>query len=92
MGFQIREIFSPCFLIRMYALKKALNSDFSLGFAETGHYVVNTNTVELQWLELMSVNHSTRSGGMIGIYFRFSFNMKVCCLFSLELPDRGDSN
>ena len=45
------------------------------------------NTVEFQWLEhlwdheissrqgkfeLMSVNHSTRSGGIIGIYFRFS--------------------
>ena len=30
---------------------------------------------------------------MIGIFF-FSilFNMKVCCLFSLESPHRGDSN
>ena len=42
--------------------------------------------------ELMSVNHSARSGGIIGIYFRFSFNMKVYCLFSLELPHRGYSN
>ena len=38
----------------------------------------------------MSVNHSARSGGIIGIYFRF-FSMKVCCVFSLESPHRGDS-
>ena len=28
----------------------------------------------------------------MGISFRFVFNMKVCCLFSLESPPRGDSN
>ena len=39
----------------------------------------------------MSVNHSTRSGGKIGIYFRF-FNVKVYCVFLLESPHRGDSN
>ena len=39
----------------------------------------------------MSVNHSTRSGDIIGIFSIF-FNMKVYCLFSLELPRRGDSN
>ena len=40
----------------------------------------------------MNVNHSTRSGGIIGISFWFSFNnMKVCCVFSLESPIRGDS-
>ena len=39
----------------------------------------------------MSVNHSARSGGVIGIYFRF-FNVKVCCVFLLESPHRGDSN
>ena len=39
----------------------------------------------------MSVNHSTRSGGRIGIYFRF-FNVKVYCVFLLESPHRGDSN
>ena len=33
----------------------------------------------------MSVDHSTRSGGMIGYLFDF-FNMKVCCVFSLESP------
>ena len=33
----------------------------------------------------MSVNHSTRSGGIIGISFQFS-NVMVCCVFSLELP------
>ena len=39
----------------------------------------------------MSINRSVRSGGIIGIYFRF-FNMKVCCVFLLESPHRGDSN
>ena len=39
----------------------------------------------------MSVNHSARSGGIIGIFIYF-FNMKVCCGFSLESPHRGDSN
>ena len=36
----------------------------------------------------MSVNHSAMSGGMIRIHF----NMKVCCVFSLESPHRGDTN
>ena len=40
----------------------------------------------------MSVDHSARSGGIIGIYFRFFFNMKVYCVFLLESPHRGDSN
>ena len=40
---------------------------------------------------LMSVNHSTRSGGIIEIFPIF-FNMKVYCVFSLESPHRGDSN
>ena len=41
----------------------------------------------------MSVNHSARPGDIIGILFRFFFNMKVCCvLFSLESPHRCDSN
>ena len=39
----------------------------------------------------MSVNYSSRLGGTIGISFRFFFNMKVCCVFSLELPCQGDS-
>ena len=39
----------------------------------------------------MSVNHSARSGGIIGIYFYF-LNMKVYCVLSLESPHRGDSN
>ena len=38
----------------------------------------------------MSVNHRARSGGIIGIFSIF-FNMKVCCVFSLESPRRGDS-
>ena len=36
--------------------------------------------------ELMSVNHSTRIGDIIGIVFSSFSNMKVCCLFSLESP------
>ena len=40
----------------------------------------------------MSVNHSARSAGIIGISFFIFFNMKVCCVFSLESPHRGDSN
>ena len=39
----------------------------------------------------MSVDQSARSGCIIGIYFRFFLNMKVCCVFSLESPHRGDS-
>ena len=40
----------------------------------------------------MSVNHSARSGGIIGIFFSIFFYMKICCVFSLESPDRGVSN
>ena len=39
----------------------------------------------------MSVNHSARSGGII-VFFSIFFNMKVCCVFSLESPHKGDSN
>ena len=39
----------------------------------------------------MSVNHSARSGGTQG-YLSVFFNMKVCCVFSLESPHRGNSN
>ena len=28
----------------------------------------------------------------MGIVFSIFFNMKVCCVFSLESPHRGDSN
>ena len=38
----------------------------------------------------MSVDYSARSGGIIRIYFQF--NTKVCRVFSLESPHRGDSN
>ena len=42
----------------------------------------------------MSVNHSARSGGIIGIseFVLIFFNLKVCCVFSLKSPHRGDSN
>ena len=39
----------------------------------------------------MRVNHIDRSGNIIGIYSIF-FNKKVCCVFLLDLPHRGDSN
>ena len=38
------------------------------------------------------VNHSARSGGIIGIYFQIFLNTKVCFVSSLESPHRGDSN
>ena len=38
------------------------------------------------------VNHSARSGGIIGIFLSIFFNMKVCCMISLESPHRGDSH
>ena len=37
------------------------------------------------------VNNSARSGGIIGIFFSIFFNLKLCCVFSLESPHRGDS-
>ena len=40
----------------------------------------------------MSADHGARSGGIIGISFRCSFNMKLCCVFSLGLPHGGNSN
>ena len=39
----------------------------------------------------MRVKYIARSGGVRDIFFIF-FNMKVCCVFSLESPHRGDSN
>ena len=39
----------------------------------------------------MRVDNSARSGGIIRISLIF-YNMKVCCVFSLESPHLGDSN
>ena len=39
----------------------------------------------------MRVDNSTRPRGIIRISLIF-YNMKVCCVFSLESPHRGDSN
>ena len=39
----------------------------------------------------MRVDNSARSGGIIRTYLVF-YNMKVCCVFSLESPHLGDSN
>ena len=38
----------------------------------------------------MSVNHSARSGGIIGTYFFIFFHMKVYFVFSLESFNQGD--
>ena len=35
---------------------------------------------------------SAKSGGVIGISFSIFFDMKVCYVFLLESPHRGDSN
>ena len=40
----------------------------------------------------MSVNRCARSGDITGYIFSIFFNMKVCCVFSLESPHRGNSN
>ena len=40
----------------------------------------------------MSVNNSARSWGHKRDKFSTFFNMKVCCVFSLESLHRGDSN
>ena len=39
----------------------------------------------------MRVDESARSGDMKRISLIF-YNMKLCCVFSLELPHWGDSN
>ena len=40
----------------------------------------------------MTINHSAESEGIIGLSLSIFFYMKVCCVFSLELPHRGNSN
>ena len=42
--------------------------------------------------EPLRVYYRARSGGIIGVSLRFFFIMKVYCVFSLESPQRGDSN
>ena len=39
----------------------------------------------------MKVDKSARSEGIMGISLLF-YNIKACCVFSLESPHRGDSN
>ena len=38
------------------------------------------------------MNHSTRSEGILGYLFSILFNVTVFCVFSLDLPYRGDTN
>ena len=40
----------------------------------------------------MRVDFSTRSGGIIEVFFSIFYKMKVCCVFLLESPHLGDSN
>ena len=40
----------------------------------------------------MSVIHCVKSAGIIRIFFSIFFNIKVCCVSSLESPHRCDSN
>ena len=64
-------------------------------------------TVELQWLEHFWNHENVFETGVVRAnkcyslrqvgrhnrdMFSIFFNMKVCCVFSLELPYRGDSN
>ena len=57
------------------------------------HLWTHENMFESGYFELMSVNHSTGSGSIIGMsVFSIFFTMKVCFVFSLESPHRGDSN
>ena len=55
------------------------------------HFWNHENTFETGEFELMGVNHSGRSGNIIGIFSIF-LKMKVFCEFLLESPHRGDSN
>ena len=54
-------------------------------------YSVSTSMARTPF-ELMSVSHSARSGAIIVFFFSIFFNMKECCVFSLESPHRGVSN
>ena len=66
-----------------------------------------TSTVELQWLEHLKNHKNMFETGVVRArecyllrqvmrhnrdIFSIFFNIKVCCVFSLESPHRGDSN
>ena len=42
--------------------------------------------------EPLRVYYKDRSGGINRDIFSIFFNMKVCCVYALESPQRGDSN
>ena len=69
--------------------------------------VIFVVTVELQWLEHLWDHGNMFEVGVVGVseckswrqvrnhnrdIFSTFFNIKICCLFSLESPHRGDSN
>ena len=70
-----------CFVV------KELQSNFN----DSNTFITMKTCSRQGQFELIRVSHSTRPEGIIGIPFRF-FNMKVCCVFTLELPRRGDFN
>ena len=68
---------------------------------------VISHTVELQWLEHLWSHENIFKAGVVRAnewlgscqiwrhdrdIFLIFYNMKVCCAFSLESPQRGDSN
>ena len=55
------------------------------------HLWNHENTFETTVVRV-SVNHSARSGGIVGLLFSIFYNVKVQCVFTLESPHRGDSN
>ena len=55
------------------------------------HLWSHENLFEKRVVRANEVNHSPRSGGIIGIYFQIFLNTKVCFVFSLESPHGGDS-
>ena len=92
----------------LYTLEAILSFHRNNGYeiwAKLSHW--HRSTIVLQWLEHLWNHenmfeteevranegyHSTRSGGIFGIFFSILFNMKVCCVLQLESPHRGDSN
>ena len=60
---------------------------------------MSPQTVKLPWLEHFFNHKNMFETGVVGQVrrhnkdiFSIFFNMKVCCIFLLESPHRGDSN
>ena len=70
---------------------KQMNTNVQSNFNGSNTFGTMKINSRQEWFEPMRVDYSARSGGIIRIFSIF-FNMKVCCVFSLESPHRGDSN